>query len=290
MYLEKTERGIYMKVKNILRKRNSSLGFTAAKGVLSAATAAADALCAPPDITKAKKVLFVQPHPDDNQIGAGGTIAYLRSLGVEVYELTVTDDRFAEPEYIGKENEVQTIRQKEALAAQQFLGMKNAGFLGFADKNDNSEREISLKILEVIRKIKPDYVLTVDPNLETECHSDHIKVGNAVKYAAMDSLCNFYPEFQNGTFRDDAWAVKGIGFYYTDKPNTLIDITEFEEMKMQSVRCHKSQAEPALLAAIMLQQKMFAEGTDFKAAEPLRLLSSLQMHCFNLPVVGKINE
>ena len=141
--------------------------------------------------------------------------------------------------------------------------------------------------MEVIRQIKPDYVITADPNLETECHSDHIKVGNAVKYAAMDAQCNFYPEFIDGKLRDDAWKVKGVGFYYTDKPNTVVDITDFEEIKMQSIKCHKSQAEPALLAAIMLQQQMFAEGTTFKAAEPLRLLNNLQMHCFNLPVINK---
>ena len=186
--------------------------------------------------------------------------------------------------FAGKENEVQTIRQKEVLAAQAKLGIKNAGFLGFADKTDASEREISLKIVEVIRKIQPDYVLTADPNLATECHSDHIKVGNAVKFAAMDALCNFYPDFVDGKFREDTWRVKGVGFYYTDKPNVLIDITEFEELKMESIKCHVSQAEPALLAAIMLQQKLFAEGTDFRAAEPLRMLSALQMHCFNLPV------
>lgn len=274
-----------MKVKEILRKRNNSIKFSAVKGVLKAATAAADTLCAPPDLSKCKRVLFVQPHPDDNQIGAGGTIAWLRSLGIEVYELTVTDDRYADVAYIGKENEVQTVRQKEALAAQQMLGMKNAGFLGFADKNDATEREISLKVLEVIREIKPDFVLTADPNLATECHSDHIKVGNAVKYAVMDSMCDFYPEFVDGKPRTDAWRVGGVGFYYTDKPNTLVDITEFEELKMKAVKCHVSQAEPSLLAAVMLQQQMFAEGTEFKAAEPLRLLSDLHMHCFNLPVV-----
>lgn len=273
-----------MKIKDIFKKRNATIKFETASSVLSAATAAADLLCAPPSIKNAKRVLCVQPHPDDNQIGMGGTIAYMRSLGIEVYELTVTDDRYAVPEYIGKENEVKTVRQKEALAAQQMLGMKNAGFLGFADKNDNTEREISLKVLEVIRKVKPDLVFTVDPNLASECHSDHIKVGNAVKYAVMDSECNFYPDFQDGKLRDDAWKVGGIGFYYTDKPNTLVDITEFEELKMKSVKCHTSQAEPALLAAIMLQQKMFAEGTEFKAAEPLRMLSGMQMHCFNLPI------
>ena len=274
-----------MKVKEIIRKRNSSAKFVATKAVVSKVTAAADLLCAPPDLSKAKKVLFVQPHPDDNQIGAGGTIAYLRSLGVECYELTVTDDRYAEPDYIGRENDVQTIRQKEILNAEKKLGMRNAGLLGFADKTDATEREISLKIVEVIRRIKPDYVITADPNLATECHSDHIKVGNAVKYAAMDALCNFYPDFVDGKFREDTHRVKGIGFYYTDKPNTLIDITDFQELKMESIKCHVSQAEPALLAAIMLQDKLFAEGTEFKAAEPLRMLSALQMHCFNLPVV-----
>ncbi|MBQ7296361.1 MAG: PIG-L family deacetylase [Clostridia bacterium] len=273
-----------MKIKETIRKRNNSLKFVATKKVAEAATAAADLLCAPPDLSKCKKVLFVQPHPDDNEIAAGGTMAWLRSIGVEVYELTVTDDRYADPKYIGKENNVQTTRQKEALAAQRALDVKNAGFLGFADKNDNSVREISLKIMEVIRRIQPDFVITADPNLATECHSDHIKVGMAVKYACMDAECNFYPEFIDGKVRDDAWKVGGIGFYYTDKPNTIIDITEFEELKMKSIKCHKSQAEIGLLASVMLLNQVHAEGTPFKAAEPLRLQSGLHMHCFNLPI------
>ncbi|MBQ8028925.1 MAG: PIG-L family deacetylase [Clostridia bacterium] len=274
-----------MGVFDTIKKRNNQIKFSAQRQAISAVSnAAVGLICAPPDLSKAKRVLFVQPHPDDNQIGAGGTIAWLVSLGVEVWELTVTDDRYAVPEYIGKENEVETTRQKEALSAQQYLGMKNAGFLGFADKTRASVDEISQAILPVIREIKPDYVLTVDPNLATECHSDHIKVGTAVKYACMDALCNFYPEFQNGGFRDDTWHVKGIGFYYTDKPNTLIDIGEFEEKKMESIYLHKSQHDPVLNLAIRMQQQAFAKGTSFKACEPLRLISSLQMHCFNLPV------
>ena len=95
------------------KNRNRSIRFnleSAALGGLS--NIAADPLCAPPDLSKANRVLFVQPHPDDNQIGAGGTIAWLVSLGVEVWELTVLDDRYANPDYIGRENEVETVRQK----------------------------------------------------------------------------------------------------------------------------------------------------------------------------------
>ena len=273
------------KIIDKFRKRNRTLRYSTERAALvGLSKIAADPLCAPPDLSKAKRVLFVQPHPDDNQIGAGGTMAWLVSLGIEVWELTVLDDRYANPEYIGKENEVETIRQKEAKAAQEYLGVKNAGFLGFADKTRATVDEISVEVMKVIRRIKPDYVLTADPSLLNECHSDHIKVGTAVKYACMDSQCNFYPEFIDGKLRDDAWPVKGVGFYYTDKPNTLIDITDFEEMKMESIKKHVSQYDAALMAGIRLQQQLFAEGTPFKAAEPLRLQNSLQMHCFNLPV------
>ena len=274
-----------MSVFETIKKRNRTIKFNVEKAALNGlSTAAVGVLCSPPDLAKAKRVLFVQPHPDDNEIGAGGTMAWLVSIGVEVWELTCTDDRYAVPEYIGKENEVETIRQKEAQAAQKCLGVKNAGFLGFADKTRASVDEISQAILPVIRKIQPDYVLTVDPNLATESHSDHIKVGTAVKYACMDSECNFYPEFQDGKLRDDAWKVKGIGFYYTDKPTTLVDISDFEELKMESIKKHVSQADPILLTAVRLQQQAFAKGTPFKAAEPIRLQNSIQMHCFNLPI------
>ena len=267
------------------KKRNRSVRFNLESAALSGlSNVAADPLCAPPDLSKAKRVLFVQPHPDDNQIAAGGTIAWLISLGVEVWELTVLDDRYANPDYIGRENEVETVRQKEAKCAQEYLGMKNAGFLGFADKTRASIDELSVAIMKVIRRVQPDYVLSADPLLANECHSDHIKVGTAVKYACMDSECDFYPEFVDEKLRTDAWKVKGVGFYYTDKPNTLIDITDFEETKIESIKKHVSQSNVALLAGVRLQNQLFAAGTPFKAAEPLRLQTNLQMHCFNLPI------
>lgn len=265
-------------------KRKRTLRSKMAVAAVNAVIPAAKVLCAPPSLNGIKRALFVQPHPDDNQIGAGGTMAWLVSRGVEVWELTVTDDRFAVPEYAGKENEVVTVRQQEAMAAQQLLGVKNAGFLGFADKTRASVDEISQAVLKVIREIKPDFVFTVDPNLATECHSDHIKVGQAVKFACMDSGCNFYPSFDNGELRKDAWSVKGVGFYYTDRANTTVDISDFDELKFQAMKCHKSQMDPALLAVVKLQQQLFAQGTPFTCAEKLFLMRDLHMHCFNLPV------
>ena len=48
-------------------------------------------LFAPPKLYGIKKLLCVQPHPDDNEIGMGGIISLLTKKGVQVDYLTVTD-------------------------------------------------------------------------------------------------------------------------------------------------------------------------------------------------------
>ena len=233
----------------------------------------------PPSLKGIKRALFIQPHPDDDQIGAGGMMAYLVDKGAEVYELTVTDDRYLEPD----KEESATTRQKEALAAQKYLGVKNAGFLGFYDKTRATVDEISVKILEVIRRIRPDAVFAPDPNLATECHSDHIKVGTAAKYAVLDCMCDFYPSLkEDGSRRDDAFTVNILAFYYTDKPNRKVDITEYFDKKTGSVRCHASQVGNDLLMFIKELARISAKGTKYKYCEGFRALSSLQMHCFNI--------
>lgn len=246
-----------------------------------AVSPAVSKICEPPKLKGIKRALFIQPHPDDNQIGAGGTIAMLIDSGVEVWELTVLDDRYTDLSYSGKGL---TVRQNETLAAQECLGMKNAGFLGFGDRTPESARAISIKITEVIRKIQPDAVFTADPNLENEFHEDHLKVARAVQYAVLDAGFKFYPEYIDGKPREDIWNVEIIGFYYTDKPNTIVDISDYEEKKLESMQCHASQMEPGLQTIIKLQAQQFAEGTPYQAAEALRMLSKMQTHCFNLPI------
>ena len=45
-----------------------------------------------PDIFSAKRILCIQPHYDDNDIGAAGTLIRLQQNGAEIFYLTVTDD------------------------------------------------------------------------------------------------------------------------------------------------------------------------------------------------------
>ena len=235
-----------------------------------------------PKLSDIKRALFIQPHPDDNQIGAGGLILKLIADGAEVWELTACDDRFVDIGYTG---EGLTARQKEVIAAQNFLGMKNAGFLGFADKTRAPVEEISDAILPVIRGIRPDAVFCADPDVRNECHSDHVKVGQATKYAFMDAECDFYPSLIDGKPRNDACAPPVLGFYYTDAPNLIVDITEYYEKKMEAVGCHESQTSLPLMMALGALAEKWGEEQGFEYAESFRLLSRFHIHCFPFPVV-----
>jgi N,N'-diacetylchitobiose non-reducing end deacetylase len=239
------------------------------------------AMLAPPKLEDIRCALFIQPHPDDNEIGAGGTMARLVQQGAEVWELTVTDDRYISEVPEGSEF---TVRQAEVRAAMEVLGVKNAGFLGFHDKTRASVEEISEAILPVIREIRPDAVFTVDPWLVGECHSDHVKIGQAVCWAVMDSGCDFFPETPDGSRHPDAYPVPMLGLYYTANPNTVVDVSDVIGMKLKSMNAHSSQMYPGFTDMILGLAQMLAEGTGYAFVEKIRMLSAHHLHCFNLPV------
>jgi len=237
----------------------------------------------PPSILEARRVLVVSPHPDDAQLGAGGTIARLISLGAEVWELTATDDRYSIPGFTWMEDGPLTPRQQESVNAQNYVGMKNAGFLGFKDKTTEDVATIGREICEVIRRIKPDLVLTVDPTNCYESHCDHIKIGNAVKFACLDCDCRFYPDFVDGGLRDDQYIVPAVGYFHTDTPNTIVDITDFKETKMKSIEFQHVN-EPELMASLEYHEEYFGRKAGVRYAEAFRLQSYHQFHCFSLPL------
>ena len=239
-------------------------------------------LLAPPKLENIQRALFIQPHPDDNEIGAGGTMAALVAQGAEVWALTVTDDRYSSGSiYLGEEK---SPRQREAEAAMAVLGVQNAGFLGFHDRTDASIDEISLAVMRMIRRLQPDAVFTVDPWLVNECHSDHIKVGQAVCHAVLDAGFGFYPELPDGGRHEDAFSPRVLGLYYTAAPNTTVDISAYIELKLKAMQAHASQMYPGFTDMILGLAQMQAQGTEHAFVEKIKLLSSIHLHCFNLPV------
>ncbi|HBG16746.1 MAG TPA: PIG-L family deacetylase, partial [Firmicutes bacterium] len=138
-----------------------------------------------PKLEQCKRLLCVQPHPDDNEIGAGATIAKLVHNGCEVVYLTVTDGRIGSNDPKIHPRQLAAIRRKETEASARLLGVSASFFLDFQDGSFISEQAVCRKITDVIREVQPEMVMTVDPFLPYETHYDHRTVGMATAGACM---------------------------------------------------------------------------------------------------------
>ena len=193
-----------------------------------------------PNPFQMKKALFIQPHPDDNDICAGGTIAKLVAAGIEVHYLTVTDGSSGNYDTNLSDEEVITIRKKEQEEAGGVLGVKKFHWLNFKDGHLYDNEDLRKELVAAIRLIRPDIIFTVDPWLSYETHIDHIVTGKVASFAARTSgNPRFYPEqLQKGV---STHRVKAIGYYTTNHPNTYVNIDSFWEQKLAALRTHKSQ-------------------------------------------------
>ena len=145
------------------------------------------ALLAPPDILKSKCALCIQPHPDDNEIGMGGTVAVLAQAGCTVHYLTVTNGDQGNKNRTASPQETARVRRAEAIAAGTHLGAKAFHFLDLGDGTLADVLGLSVQIARVIREVRPDAIFAPDPWLAYESHLDHAVTGRAAANAFLMS-------------------------------------------------------------------------------------------------------
>lgn len=240
-----------------------------------------------PEVLEAKRVVCVQPHPDDNEVGAGGTIKTLTSKGCEVAYITVTDGRAGAGAggTAVVADELVTTRRAERMHAGAILGVGVQEELGFPDGGDYAIEDVTARLVALFRRLKPEIVMTVDPWMPYEAHPDHIKTGLAVARALQ--FCNnailFPPEDQ------PPCEIPQVAFYGTSYPNTWVEVTPYWETKMSSLLAHKSQfdnEEWPLLSMyfgyaaqeLWRQYRKDPEATGY--AEAFKVLATRQLHFF----------
>lgn len=236
------------------------------------------ALLSPPDIMNCTRVLCIQPHPDDNEIGMGGIIAKLAQQGCEIHYLTVTNGDMGCAHLTPEETAA--VRHQETLEAGRCLGASHFHFLDHGDGTLEAVLPLSVEIASVIRKVQPQIIFAPDPWLEYECHLDHTVTGRA---AANAFLMAGRAHFPDGGATQPC-PLKAIGFYFTAKPNTVIDITDTFEKKFEAMALHRSQLDAQTLGLYrvwfgMMGQEL-AAGRGFPLGEGLKVLSPLHAHCF----------
>lgn len=233
-----------------------------------------------PTLKKMKKAICVQPHPDDNEVGMGDAIAKFVQDGCEVHYITVTDGSLGLLDKTMSHEELIKIRKEEVEKSGRLLGVTHFHYLNYQDGTLSDIYKLAGDITEIIRQVKPDFIFCPDPWVNYEAHQDHIITGKAVTQSLILAPLVEYPL---GT-KTEPHDVKGIGFYYTGKPNTVVDTTDTFSLKMKAMGEHKTQFSKKLLALYSLyfkeKAKKAAKNEKFKLGCGFKVLAPVHIHCF----------
>jgi len=187
------------------------------------------------------KVMVVSPHPDDAEIGAGGTIASWVKQGREVFYVVCTNGDKGSSDPNMTSETLAKIRRQEQREAAKILGVSEVIFLGYPDGGLEDTPAFRGEMVRIIRKHRPDVVLTTDPYRKYWWHRDHRITGTVTMDAifpyARDHLS--YPEHIAEGLTPH--RVSEIYFWGSEEPDTFIDIGETFSIKLTALSCHVSQ-------------------------------------------------
>ncbi len=184
-------------------------------------------------------VLAIGCHPDDIEINCAGTLAKYVAKGDKVTMCHVANGnmghKIIEPE------ELRVIRRDEARASAAILGVEIIS----CDVDDlavyEGSRELRDKLIDVIRQVQPDVIITHAPN---DYMCDHVAVSRAVFDASFAASCGHYATSlgRGGDFD------KVCPIYYMDNlagvgtlPTMYVDVTDHIDTKLAMLECHVSQ-------------------------------------------------
>lgn len=234
------------------------------------------------DLEAFDRYLFVGPHPDDIEIGAGATASRLVSLGKSVTFLICTDGRYGDENTSLRGQELAQVRKKEALRSAALLGVSDVRFLELSDGGFYPREELVSGIARVIGDVQPDVIFAPDPNVASECHVDHLNVGQAVRRLAYLA--------SNGGIMERYGAksarIQALAYYMTARPNRFISTWGHLQKQLDAIfTCHESQFPPGSAGASSIRLYLKLRSADFGIrslkgqAEGFRVLGQTQMHC-----------
>jgi bacillithiol biosynthesis deacetylase BshB1 len=173
-------------------------------------------------------------HPDDVELGCGATIAKLVSQGKKVGIVDLTRGE------LGTRGSAE-IRTKETKEASKILGISSRENMDFKDGFFRNDEEHQLKIIQMIRKYRPDFVFCNAPD---DRHIDHPKGSQLVVEASfLSGLSKIVTDDSLGNTQKQ-WRPKNIYHYIQWKnldPDFIFDVSGFHDAKMNAVKCYSSQ-------------------------------------------------
>ena len=284
------------------------------------------------NINKQKTLVFFGAHPDDESFGPGSTLAQYAAAGVKVYCVSSTGGEMGtvDPKYLKGYETIEKLRSDELKCAAQVLGLAGVFYLGYRDSGmrgskDNKHpdslamapiEEVIIRVVKIIREIKPDIVITHDDTGEYG-HPDHIATHNAVVQA-------FYAAGASGQYLKAGTVFKPSKLYFLVRPRRImkwlvklmplfgqdphhfgrnkdVDLTKMPDMKLtfhtvirlkkkaveirnRAIACHASQSSgrrrPLLFRSLEIIEKIRGPRDYFARAYPIPTNHRLEKDLF----------
>lgn len=176
-------------------------------------------------------LLVFGPHPDDLEIGLGGTIAHHAALGHRVGLCDLTG---------GEMGSNGTVRQRlrEAAAAADVLGAAWRENLRLPDRFIGKSPRHLDKVIALVRRHRPTVVAAP---YWADRHPDHVAASALITEACFNAGLRRYPA------KGEAWKVQWVCYYFINdaaEPSFLVDVSKVYEQKLAALDCHTSQFSP----------------------------------------------
>jgi len=179
-------------------------------------------------------ILVFAAHPDDAEMSCGGTIMKAIQEGKKVGIIDLTRGE------LGTRGTKDT-RAEESAEATRILGIHIRENLELDDCFFDLEKETQLKVISKIRKYRPQVVLA---NAIEDRHPDHGRGAKLIQESFFKSgLPKIETKDEQGNLQE-AYRPDSLFHYIQDryiKPDFVIDISEFVERKMESIKAFKTQ-------------------------------------------------
>ncbi len=176
-------------------------------------------------------VLAIAAHPDDAELGVGGTLALLLAQGKRVGVLDLTD---GEPTPHGSPE----IRAREAAAATAALGLTWRGNLGLPNRRLEATLDARARLAGVLRELRPACLLA---HYWEDSHPDHVAA------SALTDAARFWAKLTKSDLPGEPFHPRRVLYYFSvhlrihPRPSFVMDVSAHIEAKMRAVSCYHSQ-------------------------------------------------
>ncbi len=223
-------------------------------------------------------ILVFGAHPDDAELGAGGTIAKEVSLGKKVGIVDLTRGE------LGTRGSAE-IRDTEAAKAAKILGVEVRENMEFADGFFVNDKEHQLELIKIIRKYRPEIVLC---NAIDDRHIDHPKGSKLVSDACfLSGLVKIDTKLEGDENWQEAWRPKQV-YHFIQwknlKPDFVLDVSGFIDKKTEAIMAYSSQFydpnsnEPET----PISSKNFIDSVNYRARDLGRIVGVEHAEGFNV--------